>query len=119
MTGGSILRFTILPLFALFPGFQELPGKKSGGEYDEESEERDDDDYWKEFHVAGKDSQKTPVSVHTGCRPRRSRLYLYATRTMQGRRPVIGNEQNLWGLQRAMELNSHRSCGILKIFESS
>lgn len=44
----------------LFPSFQILPGKKPGGENDEESEERDNNDDWKEFHVAGNDSKEKP-----------------------------------------------------------
>ena len=39
------------------------------------------------------------VSVHAGCRPRKSSVYLNATRTMQGRRPFIGNEQYFQYLQ--------------------
>ncbi len=99
MTGGFFLRFTVLPSFALFPSFQILPGKKYGREYDEKSEERDDYDDWNEIHVAGKDSEKSRVSVHTGCRPRGSTLYSYATRTMQGRRRFIGNEKKMRELQ--------------------
>lgn len=45
--------------------------------------------------------------------PRRSTLCLYATRTMQGRRPFIGNKRKLQGLQRAIEFNSHRSYEML------
>lgn len=95
--------FTFSSSLALLPSFQILPGEQCRGEYDEESEERDNDDDWKELHVVGQRvvgqrSEDNLVSVHI-------KDDFYATRTMQGRRRFIGTVQILHRLRRGIELN--------------